>query len=267
VSKIFARMGSRSVIVGRQQADAADPGIRVCPAAAGCFRGSPRFAAECTRGVRCPRPVRPEHSQRAPIAPLTCKRRISFRVAPRLRRPQTASPPDCVAPRLRRPAPAAPAPVYAGPGLRRPRESASSGQPVPGHSRPVPGHSRPVPGHSRPVPGHSRPVGPRFVLALILVACKRLFRRFSNKNQRKDDPPPRSPASIARTFPAGTGQRVGGHAAGAGTSEQPQPAQARRLSSQMWDRTWVFQSVIPVRFGVRPDKSGCNSTQSHILER
>jgi len=33
---------------------------------------------------------------------------------------------------------------------------------------------------------------PRFVLALILVACKRLNRRFSNNNQRKDDPPPRN---------------------------------------------------------------------------
>jgi hypothetical protein len=34
----------------------------------------------------------------------------------------------------------------------------------------------------------SRAGGPRFVLALILVACKRLHRRFSNNNQRKDAP-------------------------------------------------------------------------------
>jgi hypothetical protein len=56
--------------------------------------------------------------------------------------------------------------------------------------------SRPVrAAGSRPVrAAGARPVRPKlapcFVLALILVACKRLNRRSSNNNQRKDDPPP-----------------------------------------------------------------------------
>jgi hypothetical protein len=45
----------------------------------------------------------------------------------------------------------------------------------------------------------------RCVLALIMVACKRLHWRFSNKNQRKDDSPP--PAGGGG---AGTGGRVSG---------------------------------------------------------